>query len=303
MSTVIAAQPPTVPAADMSAAEPFYAAFTVRNQNLISERDQQLLRHAVILVAGCGSIGGAAVEPLLRLGAERLVLAEPDGYELHNLNRQQATVADVGRNKAAVFAEWAALVNPHAQVRVETEGITAGNVAELVSGAALVFDGVDVTTTSALACKYLLHQHAHRAGVPVVSGYDIAGVQLVLVYDYRGRMPVLAGRITERDILDPLRFLARVVPMSALPVEILPELRRQQSGQSAAFPQLVYSARMFGVLAPRLALDLLAGRPVRRRIIVDVNDLPRPRCARWRTRLARAAALARLAPTVLAHRR
>jgi len=31
----------------------------------------------MLLVAGCGLIGGAAVEPLVRLGAERLVLAEP----------------------------------------------------------------------------------------------------------------------------------------------------------------------------------------------------------------------------------
>lgn len=308
MSTLAAdrtVQPAGDPADAMPADERFYAEFTVRNRGLVSERDQRLLRHAVILVAGCGSIGGAVVEPLLRLGAERLVLAEPDGYELHNLNRQQATVADVGRNKAVVFAEWAAGVNPHAHVRVETAGITADNAAELVSGAALVFDGVDVTTRPALACKYLLHQEAKRAGVPVVSGYDIAGVQLVLVYDYRGRMPVLAGRITERDVsdLDPLRFLARVVPMRALPVEIFPELRRQQADQDTTFSQLVYSARMFGVLAPRLALDLLAGRPVRRRIVVDVNDLPRPSGARWRARLARATALARLAPTVLAHRR
>lgn len=285
--------------------EQFYAAFSARNRGLVSEREQDLLRRAVILVAGCGSIGGAVVEPLVRLGAERLVLAEPDGYELHNLNRQQASLTDVGRNKAVVLAEWVAQVNPHAQVRVEASGITAGNAAELVSGASLVFDGVDVTTQPALSCKYLLHKEAKRVGVPVVSGYDIAGVQLVLVYDYRGRMSVLGGRIAERDLadLDPLRFLARVVPLRALPVEIFPELRRQQANPGIAFPQLVYSARMFGVLGSRLALDLLAGRPVRRRIIVDVNDLTRPPAARWRTRCSRTAALSRMVPTALSYRR
>src|SRR5260370_19975106 len=40
--------------------------------------EQQMLRRAGILVAGCGSIGGAVVEPLLRMGAERLVLGGPD---------------------------------------------------------------------------------------------------------------------------------------------------------------------------------------------------------------------------------
>lgn len=286
--------------------EEFYAQFTTRNRGLITDLDQQRLRRAVILVAGCGSIGGAVVEPLVRLGAEQLILAEPDTYELHNLNRQHARLCDVARNKATVLADWVAEVNPYADVRVETDGITADNAARLVSDAALVFDGVDVTTKPALACKYLLHREAKRAGVPVVSGYDIAGVQLVLVYDYRqSSMPVFGGRIAERDLpdLDPMRFLARVVPLRALPLEIFPELRRQQSGQSTAFPQLVYSARMFGVLAARLALDLLADRPVRRRIMIDVDDLTRTPARRFRTAAARAAALARIIPSALAYRR
>jgi hypothetical protein len=284
----------------------FYTAFTARNRGLVSDEDQQLLRRSVILVAGCGSIGGAVVEPLVRMGAERLVLAEPDDYELHNLNRQHASLADVGRNKASVLADWVAGVNPHAQVRVDTSGITADNVADHVADAALIFDGVDVTTRPALACKYLLHKEAAQVGVPVVSGYDIAGVQLVLVYDYRNRsLETLGGKVGERDLaaMEPLTFLARVVPLRALPVEIFPELRRQQSEPGRSFPQLVYSARMFGVLAPRLALDLLAGRPVRRRILVDVHDLPRPAGARWRAGLARIAALGRMVPTALAYRR
>ena len=286
--------------------EEFYVAFTARNGGLVSDEEQQMLRRAVILVAGCGSIGGAVVEPLVRMGAERLVLVEPDEYELHNLNRQHASLSDVGHNKALVLADWVAGVNPHAQVHVDTAGITADNVASHVAGAAVVFDGVDVTTRPALVCKYLLHQEAARVGVPVVSGYDIAGVQLVLVYDYRDRrVRVLGGKVGERDMaaMEPLSFLARVVPLRALPVEIFPELRRQQSDPGRSFPQLVYSARMFGVLAPRLALDLLAGRPVRRRILVDVNHLPRPAGARWRASLTRVAALARMVPTALTYRR
>jgi len=39
---------------------------------------KERIRTATILIAGCGSIGGAAVEPLIRLGCEHLILAEPD---------------------------------------------------------------------------------------------------------------------------------------------------------------------------------------------------------------------------------
>jgi predicted ThiF/HesA family dinucleotide-utilizing enzyme len=284
----------------------FYSRLTARNRGLVDEIEQQRLRRTAILVAGCGSIGGAVVEPLVRLGAEHLMLAEPDGYELHNLNRQNAGLADVGRNKARVLADRIHQINPHADVEVDVRGITADNVATLVAAAGLIFDGVDVTTSSALAGKYALHVAAQRFGVPVVCGYDIAGSQLVLVYDYRSRsLPVLRGRLEGQSVeqLDPLRFLARVVPLRAVPVEMFGELRRQLSGQSTAFPQLVYSAHLFGVLACRVALDLLAGRPVRHRIAVDVHTLTRTGWQRWRSRVSRLAELVRISRIALAYRR
>jgi tRNA threonylcarbamoyladenosine dehydratase len=280
----------------------FYAALTARNRSLLRVDEQRRLRDATLLVAGCGSIGGAAVEPLVRLGAEHLLLAEPDVYELHNLNRQHASLADVGRNKAAALADFVVGVNPHARVQVVADGITADNVADLVAQAAVIVDGVDVTVASALHSKLALHRAAHRAGVPVVSGYDIAGVQLVLVYDYRRGARVLGGRVTDAD-LQPMRFLARVLPLRALPTEIFPVLARQRAGEQESFPQLVYSARLFGVIASRVVVDLLAGRRVRRRILLDVHDLPRPPLARWRAAARRTAALARMLPTAVSYRR
>jgi hypothetical protein len=284
----------------------FYAQLTARNRGLIDDEEQQRLRRTTILVAGCGSIGGAVVEPLVRLGAERLVLVEPDQYELHNLNRQSAELTDVGRNKAQVLAERVRRINPHVGVRVDERGVTSDNAESLVAAAGLIFDGVDVTTSPALACKHALHVAAQRSGVPVVCGYDIAGTQLLLVYDYRIRsLPVLGGRLAGRPVqgLDPLHFLARVVPLRAVPVEMFGELRRQLSGESTAFPQLIYSAQLFGVLACRVGLDLLAGRPVRHRIAVDVHTLTRPGAYRWRMRLARLVELARMSRAALAYRR
>ncbi len=270
----------------------FYVQFTARNRGLIDEQEQQRLRRTPILVAGCGSIGGAVVEP--------------DRYELHNLNRQSAELADVGRNKARVPAERVRRINPHVDARVDERGVTSDNAESLVAPAGLIFDGVDVTASPALACKYALHVAAQRLGVPVVCGYDIAGTQLLLVYDYRVRsLPVLGGRLAGRPVesLDPLHFLGRVVPLRAVPVEMFGELRRQLSGESTAFPQLIYSAQLFGVMACRVGVDLLAGRRVRHRIAVDVHTLTRTGRDRWRMRLARLVELARMSRAALAYRR
>jgi molybdopterin/thiamine biosynthesis adenylyltransferase len=285
---------------DLPAHDEFYAQITVRNRGLISEADQQRLRSATILVAGCGSVGGAAVEPLVRLGAERLILAEPDGYDLHNINRQSVRLQDVGRNKAEVFQEGMRDINPFASIDVEPNGITPDNVERVVDAASVVIDAVDVTTRPPLKAKFLLHKAAKRFRKPVVAGYDIAGLQLALVYDYRDpSVQVLNGRILEADVdtIQPIDFLYKVVvswPVPPLPYEIIPVLRSQLRGETSGFPQIVYTCHLFGVLATRAVLDLLAGRPVRARTIVDVNDVLRPPAERVRVFLARVRGLLQL---------
>jgi molybdopterin/thiamine biosynthesis adenylyltransferase len=257
----------------------FYAALIDRNRPLISDDEQRRLRRSLIVVAGCGSVGGAAVEPLVRLGAENLVLAEPDDYDMHNMNRQSVRLQDLGRNKAVVFQERMRDVNPFARIEVETDGITDANVRDLVSRAAVVIDAVDVTTKKPLAVKFALHEQAKRFRVPVVAGYDVAGVQALLTYDYRDDgVQVLDGKITAEQVadLEPARFLAEVVPLRAVPLEIIPVFEELRRGERTTFPQLVYSAQLFGVLATRAVVELVAGRKVRRCVVIDVHDILRP---------------------------
>ena len=87
-----------------------------------------------------GSIGGATVVPLVRLGVERFVLCEPGDYELNNLNRQAADMDDIGRNKAEVQASRARAINPEAELLVEPDGVTDDNVDWLVGTTDLVIE-------------------------------------------------------------------------------------------------------------------------------------------------------------------
>ena len=119
-----------------------------------------------------------------------------------------------------------------------------------------------MTTKPPLRAKFLLHEQAHRQRKPIIAGYDIAGQQLLITYDYRrGSMPVLYGKVTadEIDAIEPFTFLRRVIPIRAIPYEIIDELRRQFRGEAKGFPQIVYTAQLFGVLALPAALELLAG--------------------------------------------
>src|SRR4051812_25616150 len=107
---------PTDPAA-------FYTTFIERNEGLLTPEEQRALRTRRFVIAGCGSTGGACVMPLVRSGAEHLVLFDPGEYDLNNLNRQDATVAEIGLNKAIVQANHVLAVNPFAEVEVHSEGV------------------------------------------------------------------------------------------------------------------------------------------------------------------------------------
>jgi molybdopterin/thiamine biosynthesis adenylyltransferase len=128
----------------------YYTELVTRNRGVISDAQQEALRTATVLIAGCGSVGGAAVQPLARMGVRRFLVADSWLYELNNLNRQHATVDDIDRNKAEVAAERILAVNPYAQVKVYAEGVTEGNAAELAAACQVIVDGVDVTTMSGL---------------------------------------------------------------------------------------------------------------------------------------------------------
>jgi molybdopterin-synthase adenylyltransferase len=275
---------PTGPIPDTATTDEaeFYAGLTTRNAGVVDRATQDALRTARVLVAGCGSIGGAAVEPLARLGVRTFRLADPGEYELNNLNRQNATAADLGRNKAEVAADRVRAINPYARVTAYPDGVTGESVAELTGDVDVIVDGVDVTTMSGLRAKYLLHQHALARRLPLLTGWDMAGAQYVRCYDYRRLRRPFDGRLTEADLdrLDMWQILQRLVPARYVPLEMLTIARAALTDPDFSFPQLVYAADLFGVLATYVVSRFLVGRPVREHIYVDVQQTARPAGAR-----------------------
>ncbi len=273
-----------------------YREMTRRNQPSLSRDDQSALRATRILVAGCGSIGGATIVPLVRLGAERFVLCEPGDYELNNLNRQAADVGDIGRNKAEVQAARATAINPDVEMLVEPAGVTEDNVDWLVGTTDVVIDGVDVTEPAGIAAKRALHDEAWRQRRLVISGLDLGGTQVVYGFDYRdGSTRPLGGRLDGAPAgIDALEFLSRLVDPLDVPREMLAYTEAMIRGQAGSAPQLAPTADQFGVLAAWMVLDFAAGRPVRKRVKVAIPDLVMPRGRRIANETARAVELARV---------
>jgi hypothetical protein len=273
-----------------------YREMTRRNQPSLSRKEQSALRGVRILVAGCGSIGGATVVPLVRLGAERFVLCEPGEYELNNLNRQAADVGDIGSNKAEVQAARARAINPGVEVLVERDGVTQDNVDWLVGTTDVVLDGVDVTEPAGITAKRALHDEAWRQRRLVISGLDLGGTQVVYAFDYRdGRTRPFDGRLDGAPPgLGAVELLSRLVDPLDVPREMLAHAEAMIRGQAGSAPQLAPTADQFGVLAAWMVLDFAAGRPVRKRVKVAIPDLVMPRRRRLTNEAARLVQLARV---------
>ncbi len=284
----------TLSAHDTLTPAEFYAELTTRNRGFVSPQTQAALARATILVAGCGSTGGAAVEPLVRLGAQHFLLAEPGTYELNNLNRQHASVSEIGRNKADVCAERVHAVNPWATTEVFDRGITEDNADDLVRRCTVVIDGVDVTERSGWLAKLRLHEAAAAIGRPVLTGYDMAGTQYVRFYDYAPGSRPFDGALTRAQVESATTWelLRRAVPLRFVPVAMLEQARRQVAATSTGakhsdegLPQLVHASWLFGSMSARMTLNVLEGTGVRKHSVVDADAV----VSRGTTRLRRSA--------------
>jgi hypothetical protein len=272
--------------------EPFYGELTSRNRGLISDSQQVTLRATRFVIAGCGSTGGACVMPLVRSGAERFVILDPGDYDVSNLNRQDATLAEVGHNKAEAARARVLSVNPYATVDAYARGVDPQTIGSILEPDDFVIDAVDVTTVAGLEAKLALHQAACDKRLRVLTAYDIGPTQWLEMFDYRRERKPLAGKVTRTD--SPEQVLRALIPALAVPREIFAELLKRRDDPDRAFPQLAMTSNLLAALIVPYVLRLLTGQPVRRRMRVDLYDLVRPAPQRLGARLRQVGGLVTL---------
>lgn len=120
------------------------------------------LRDSVIGIAGCGGIGGATADRLVRMGVRNIKVADPDHFDISNINRQYGAEIDtVGKNKADVVADFVFRTSNDVNIDVFPEGISTDEVAEeFVDGCDYVLDKIELYEISA---RYRLHRAFRKA--------------------------------------------------------------------------------------------------------------------------------------------
>ena len=143
-----------------------YGAITGRNIGFVTEDEQERLHNAVAFVCGTGGMGGAVVQSLARVGVGHLIIADIDGFEASNLNRQIfATLDTLGADKAEAAAAAVARINPHIRVGVLGHDWVK-TLPETMARAQVVVNGTDD-----LAATLHLYRSARSAGLTVVDAY------------------------------------------------------------------------------------------------------------------------------------
>lgn len=135
---------------------------------LIGLEGQRRLGRAHVLLVGCGALGSAVANLLVRAGVGHLRIVDRDYVELHNLQRQMLfDEADViGRvPKAAAAAAKLAAVNPDVQTEPIVADVNATNLERLAEGVDVLVDGTDNFET-----RYLINDVTVKRGLSWVYG-------------------------------------------------------------------------------------------------------------------------------------
>ena len=121
----------------------YNTAFT-RTLGWVTPPERQRLRDTRIAIAGLGGVGGVHLLTLARLGIGRFHLADPDVFELHNMNRQAGAYLDhLGQPKVEIMTKMALGINPELDIRRFPQGVHADNLDAFLDGVDVYVDGLD----------------------------------------------------------------------------------------------------------------------------------------------------------------
>lgn len=152
------------------------------------EGQERLLRSRALIV-GCGALGTAHANALVRAGVGTVRLVDRDYVEESNLQRQMLfDEADARQNLPKAVAAERKLKAINSGVRVEgvVADLDAGNVEELARDFQVILDGTDN-----FEARYLLNDAAVKLGIPWIYGAAVGGYAATLTV-LPGRTPCLA---------------------------------------------------------------------------------------------------------------
>jgi molybdopterin-synthase adenylyltransferase len=145
----------------------------------LGRQGQERLQASSAVLVGCGAIGAAAANLLVRAGIGSLRILDRDFVEASNLQRQSLFNEEDARlalPKAVAAERSLRSINSDVQVEGIVADLTARNASDLLSQFSLILDGTDNFET-----RFLINDFAVKAGTPWVYAAAVASYGLTMV--------------------------------------------------------------------------------------------------------------------------
>lgn len=191
-----------------------YWKIATRQLPLVTKKEQEKFKDAVITVIGCGGIGGQTIEMLARMGVGELRLVDEDAFDLTNINRQTlSTMDDIGEDKSKVAAKKVKQINPFVKVTPFCEHVDETNITEIIGESNLVIDALDNVLT-----RVIVSRIANLKKIPFIHGaiHGTLGQITVFLpntksYEEMFGLPSYGKELTE-EVIDELKNVTSGTP-------------------------------------------------------------------------------------------
>lgn len=267
----------------------FWRLRTDRNRHKLQEQQLEPMRDRTVGVVGM-SVGASAALTLAQEGlCGSLHVADFDHLEITNLNRLQASIADLDTPKVHILARRVAELDPYLPVKLYDQGIDGTNINEFMADLDVVVEECD-----SLDVKLLVRETAKRYRVPVIMETSDRGLLDVERFDaeperlpFHGLMDdVAAVELADLSTDDKVPHVLNIIeaselssPMAASMIEI--------DATTRSWPQLAsdvaIGSSLIAATVRRLFNEPERLRSGRSRLDVDtlIDSLADPVKERW----------------------
>lgn len=231
-----------------------------RNLGIMSEKEIKLLNEKRVAIAGCGCIGGFSAELLARIGIGAIDLADPDEFDVSNINRQcAATHLTVGQSKVEALSDHLLAIHPNLKLTKYKERVCEQNAEVFIEHADYIIDAIDYFSfPDAVA----LHRAARKHHKPVITAVALGFGASILAFHPQGMTLEQYLGLPENISIDELKDF--VFPASSY-TTMLPsyasEKKIKEWLENRTIPTIsVGQALGPGILVTKLVLHLLGRR-------------------------------------------
>lgn len=203
----------------------------ISREEYFSKRDPSafpIWQKATIGIAGAGGLGSNIAISLARAGIGTLIIADYDIVTAENLNRQQYTLAQIGKRKVDAIAENIRTFNPFIELVLHPVKVTPANFCDIFEGADLILEALDEAEQKEMLISCWAKNYPDRH-IIIASGIAGYGKNETIHTEHYGFLHIV-GDLTSELQAGICPIATRVAVVANLQANLALELLAPQKG-------------------------------------------------------------------------